>query len=227
MPIRLNLLREHHEAEDARRRDPVKRALLGGIVSVVCMLVWAGVLQLKAVRSNAEFSSLQGNVQSIDKTYKLVLENTKLISESEDRLIALQRLTTNRFLWGSAMNGFQHLLAGTEGITITRIRGEQSYSQQPEFKPKNPKEGPSRPATSTEKVMITMDVKDMSSNPGDQVAKLKTSFAAPTIPGSTAPIVTNQVALLNISAPQTDKETTGRPFVTFTLQSVYPERVRP
>lgn len=226
MPIRLNLLREHHDAEEARRRDPVKRALLGGVVSVVCMLVWAGVLQLKAVRSNAEFSNLQGNVQSLDKTYKLVLENKKLISESEDRLIALQRLTTNRFLWGSTMNGLQHLLTGTEGITITRIRGEQSYTQQPEFKPKNPKEGPAKPATATEKIILTVDVKDMSSNPGDQVAKLKSSFAAPSIPGSAAQNVTNQVALLNISAPQTDKETTGRPFVTFTLQSVYPDRVR-
>ena len=227
MPIRLNLLKEHQDAEEARRCDPVKRAILGGVLMVVCVLVWAGVLQLKAIRSNAEFNNIQGNVQSLDKTYKLVLEHKNLISETEDRLLALQRFTTNRFLWGSTLNGLQHLLAGTEGITITRIRGEQTYLQQPEFKPKTPKEGPAKPATATEKVVITMDVKDMSSQPGDQVAKLKSSFSAPVVPGSPPATATNQVALLTISAPLTDKEGTGRPFVTFTLQSIYPDRVRP
>ena len=144
MPIRLNLLREHQEAEAARRRDPVKRAVLGGVVLVVCMLAWAMVLQFKAMRSNAEFSGIQGRVQAIDKVYKQVLENKKSVLETEERLIALQRLTTNRFLWGSALHSLQHLLADTEGISITRVRGEQIFLQQAESKPKTPKEGTAR-----------------------------------------------------------------------------------
>lgn len=225
MPIRLNLLREHQEAEAARRRDPVKRAVLGGVVLVVCMLAWAMVLQFKAMRSNAEFSGIQGRVQAIDKVYKQVLENKKSVLETEERLIALQRLTTNRFLWGSALHSLQHLLADTEGISITRVRGEQIFLQQAESKPKTPKEGTAKPATSVERIMITVDARDASTQPGDQVAKLKASLGTPIVPKGVE-ATTNQVALLNISAPQTDKEGSGGSFVTFTLQSTYPDRAR-
>ncbi|MBI1842859.1 MAG: hypothetical protein HYR88_18625 [Verrucomicrobia bacterium] len=225
MPIRLNLLREHQEAEEARRRDPVKRAVLGGVVIVICMLGWAMVLQFKAIRSNAEYSGIQGHAQAIEKMHKQVLENKRLAAEAEDHLIALQRLTTNRFLWGNALQGLQHLLADTEGISITRVRGEQVFSQQAESKAKSPKEGVARPATATERIVITVDARDASTQPGDQVAKLKASLATPLVPKG-APAITNQVALLNISAPQTDKEGSGASFVTFTLQSTYAERVR-
>ena len=225
MPIRLNLLREHQEAEDARRRDPVKRAILGGVVLVVSVLCWAMVLQFKAMRSNAEYNGIQGRVQSIDKMYKQVLENKKVVSESEDHLIALQRLTTNRFLWGSTMHSLQHLLAETEGISITRIRGEQTFLQQAESKVKSPKEGSNRPAASVERIAITVDARDASSQPGDQVARVKASLATPMTPKGAVP-TTNQVALLNISAPQTDKEGSGASFVTFTLQTTYPDRTR-
>jgi hypothetical protein len=231
MPIRLNLLREYHAAEEARRKDPVKRSILGGVVLVVCLLVWSLILQFQAMRSNAEFSGVQGRWQSIESAYKTVVEHRQQLLETQAKLASLQQLTTNRFLWGSTLNDLQHVLAKTEGsVTITRIRGDQTFSQQADVKPKSPKETAARAPAVVEKIQLTVDARDWSAQPGDQVPRLKAALATPQQVGTNAPLFTNQVALLSISAPQNDKGerevTAGNGFVTFTLQSTYPERVR-
>ena len=233
MPIRLNLLNEAHAAEEARRRDPVKRAILAGVVVVSCVLGWSSILQLRAVRANSEFSNLQSQWTAMEKDYKKVVDNRRSSLDIEQKLTALQSLTTNRFLYGNLLNELQFVLAGTEGIHITRLRGEQSFQIQAEVKGKpakdKEKEVPGKPATSTERIILTIDAKDSSAQPGDQVAKLKATLATPVIPGTNAPSTTNQVALLNISAPQADKDSSGAtsaPYVTFTIQSTYPERTR-
>ncbi len=227
MPIRLNLLREAQAAEEARRKDPVKRAILAGIVIVGCVLGWSSLLQVRAMRVNSEFSSVESRWQAIEPAYKAVVENRRQALEAEDRLASLQRLTTNRFLWGSTLNELQHLLTGTEGITIQRIHGDQTFTQQAEVKPKAGTTGGGKPATATEKIVLTIDARDASSQPGDQVTKLKASLATPLIPGQTNSSTTNVVALLNISAPQGEKDgKDGGTYVNFTLQSTYPERTR-
>lgn len=233
MPIRLNLLNEAHAAEEARRRDPVKRAVLGGVVVISCVLGWSSFLQLRAVRANSEFSNLQSQWTAMEKDYKKVVDNRRISLEAEQKLAALQSLTTNRFLWGNLLNELQFVLAGTEGTHITRLRGEQSFQLQAEAKAKpakdKEKETPAKPATSTERIVLTIDAKDASAQPGDQVTKLKSTLATPMLPGTSAPSTTNQVALLNISAPQSDKDSSGTispPYVTFTIQSTYPERIR-
>lgn len=231
MPIRLNLLNEAHAAEEARRRDPVKRAILAGMVVTASVLGWSSILQLQAVRANSEFSGLQSRWNGMEKEYKKVVENRRLVLETEERLGSLQSLTTNRFLWGNLLNEMQFVLTGTEGIQITRLRGEQTFQTQAEVKPKpgKEKETPAKPASTVEKIVLTIDARDASAQPGDQVAKLKATLATPQTPGANPSTITNQVALLNISAPQTDtKDASGnsQPYVTFTLQSTYPERTR-
>ena len=231
MPIRLNLLREFHAAEEARRKDPVKRSILGGVVLVVCLLAWSLILQFQVMRSNAEFSGVQGRWQSIEVAYKSVVEHRQQLLDIQSKLVALQQLTTNRFLWGSALDDLQHILAKTEGnVTVTRLRGDQTFSQQVEFKPKTPKEGVARAAAIVEKIQLTVDARDWSAQAGDLVPRLKVALATPRQVGTNAPTFTNQVALLSISAPQNERGekevTAGNAFVTFTLQSTYPERVR-
>jgi hypothetical protein len=213
MPIRLNLLSEAHAAEEARRRDPVKRALLGGIVVIACVFGWSSLLQVRAVRANSEFSNLQSQWTAMEKDYKKVVENRRLVAEIETKLSALQTLTTNRFLWGGLLNELQFVLAGTEGIHITRLRGEQSFNLQAEVKakPGKEKENPGRPASSTERIVLTIDAKDASAQPGDQVTKLKTTLATSMILGTNAPTTTNQVALLSQHPSPTNSIRTKMP----------------
>ncbi|HAM73932.1 MAG TPA: hypothetical protein DCM86_20065 [Verrucomicrobiales bacterium] len=224
MPIRLNLLREVQAADEERRKDPVKRAILGGVVLVGLVFAWSSVLQLRVMRAGSELARVQGKWHDIEKTYKAAVENRRLAAEADDHLVALQRYTTNRFLWGTCLNELQHLLAGTEGINVVRVRGEQNFNVTPEVKPK-PGQGAPKPATSTEKTVLTIEARDYSSQPGDQVTKLKGFLALHAIPGAPSAGVSNQVSLLNISAPQTDKDGSAS-YVTFSLQSTYPEKTR-
>jgi hypothetical protein len=41
MPIRLNLFAEDQALETQRRRDPVKRVIIAGVVLVIGMVGWA------------------------------------------------------------------------------------------------------------------------------------------------------------------------------------------
>ncbi|MBM3848325.1 MAG: hypothetical protein FJ405_18815, partial [Verrucomicrobia bacterium] len=102
MPIRLNLLREHHAAEEARRKDPVKRGILAGSTLVACVLCWSLVLQFQLIRTNSELGSIQSRWQAIEVAYKKAVDNRRMAIDAESKLVALQRFTTNRFLWGSA-----------------------------------------------------------------------------------------------------------------------------
>ena len=183
------------------------------------------------IRVNSEFTNLKSQWTGMEKDYMKVVDSRRLALEAEQKLSSLQSLTTNRFLWGSLLNELQFVLAGTEGIHFTRLRGDQSFQLQAEVKakPGKEKETPNRPAASTERIVLTIDARDASAQPGDQVTKLKATLATPMIPGASIPSTTNQVALLNISAPQSDKDTSGgssQPYVTFTIQSTYPERIR-
>lgn len=240
MPIRLNLLSEAQAAEEARRRDPVKRAILGGVVVVGLVLGWSSLLQVRAMRVNSEFAGLKAKWDALEREHKSTLESRRRAIEAEDHLVLLQRYTTNRFLWGSTLNQMQHLLDGTDGISITRLRGEQSFLQVAEVRVKPGATGSaaqvkSSPASATERTVLVVDARDGSSTPGDQVAKLKAFLASPQSPGFTnAATATNLVALLSISAPQTEKNEkdaagaggSPNPYVTLTLQSTYPEKTR-
>ncbi len=237
MPIRLNLLSEAQAADETRRRDPVKRAILGGVVVVGLVLVWSSLLQVQAMRVNSEFASLKSKWGVMENDHKATVENRRRALEAEDHLVLLQRYTTNRFLWGNTLNQMQHLLDGTDGISITRMRGEQTFLQQAEVKEKPGAAGaaalPGKPATATERAVLVIDARDGSAAPGDQVAKLKAFLASPQGTGSTnASVGINQVALLSISAPQTEKSekdgpgAIANPYVTLTLQATYPEKTR-
>ena len=80
-----------------------------------------------------------------------------------------------------------------------------------------------KPATSTEKVMLTMEAKDTGPNAGDQIPKYKRSVAeAPYFQSILNK--TNEIRLANFSPPQLT--TDGKAFVLFTLECRFPDRTR-
>ena len=75
----------------------------------------------------------------------------------------------------------------------------------------------------TEKIVVSLDARDSSANPGDQVNKFKDAVANQ--PYFKAALnKTNGVQLVNLSAPQIG--TDGKPFVMFTLECNFPEHTR-
>jgi hypothetical protein len=226
MPIRINLLAEAQAAEEQRRKDPVKRGIYGGGAVVTCVLIWALTLQLKIVAAKHELRTLETQWKAIYKDYQVAVDKRRRSLEVEQKLAALQALNTNRFLWGNAMNAFQQTLNGIEDVQVVRFKTEQAYHLQEEIKPRTNSTSviPGKPASATEKVMITVEALDLNVPPGSQVNRYKEAIASVDYFQKNLQR-TNGVLLTTLSPPQTSTAHKN-PFVNFTLQCYFPEKSR-
>jgi hypothetical protein len=223
MPIRINLLAESLAAEDLRRRDPAKRAILIGMFLVALSLVWFSSTWLEYKLVQSKFSQVQDEIHSRTNDYNRVLIDIKNLAGNQRRLDALQQLSTNRFLQGNLMNALQHIYV--PNVQLIRVRINQNYIHKEGTQPKtngNSAVGGS-PGKSIEQITLTLDAKDSSPNPGDQVNRFKDTVMSLDYFKS-ALNETNGVRLLNLSAPQVGLN--GKPFVQFTLECRFPDKTR-
>lgn len=221
MPIKINLLAEAQAAEEQRRKDPVKRGILAGIVLVAGALIFSSTVQLKIMRSKSQLSGLESTWKGIEKSYLASVDVRRRALEAEEKIAALQQMATNRFLWGNALNAFQQTLNGIEDVQVLHLRTEQSYAVVDEVKPKDGKPGVK--ASSTERISMLIDAIDSSSQLANH-SRYKASIAnEPFFQNHLHK--TNGVLLLSLSPPQSDG---GRrnPFVKFSLQCSFAEKVR-
>ena len=226
MPIKLNLLAEAQAAEEMRRKDPVKRGVYVGGFVVCVVVIWALTLQAKIIAAKSNLGTLETKWKSIEKDYQKAVESRRKSLEIEDKLAALARLTTNRFLWGTALNGFQQTLNGIEEVQVIRLKTEQTYALQEEVKPRTNSTQviPGRPANSTEKVKMVIEAMDFSNPAGGQVNNYKENIAS-TEYFKKHLQTTNGVLLTTLSPPQVS-QTHRNPFVLFTLECYFPEKTR-
>ena len=223
MPIRINLLVEAQIAEDLRRRDPVKRLIMFGVIAVALMLLWWSWIQLRVIVAERDLFQVEAGIQTHTNAFQLVLANQEKIAEANEKVAALQKLTQSRFLQGNLLNALQK--ATVDGVQLLRLREDQVYLA---TEPTAPQTNgihitPGLPATITEKIVVSLDARDFSSNPGDQVNKFKDAISQQ--PYFKAELnKTNGVRLTSLSPPQIG--TDGRPSVLFTLQCTYPDQTR-
>jgi hypothetical protein len=223
MPINLNLLAETQLAEDSRRRDPVKRAIYAGSFLVVLALVWWSSLLLEVVIKRSELNQIQAQILARTNEWQVVLDGQKKISDARSRLAALQQLSQARFLQGNFLNAVQHL--NFDGVQLASMKAAQSFLMNPGT-PGQTNSGRvalGRPASSTEKIVLTLDARDVSASPGDQVNKFKESVANQNY-FKTILNKTNGVQLANLSPLQTG--TDGKAFELFTLECALPQQTR-
>jgi uncharacterized membrane protein (UPF0136 family) len=224
MPIRLNLLAEAQAIEDVRRRDPIKRVVLGAGLLVGAMLVWASYLQVLAMIANKDIGQVQALMGSKAATYKVVTENRQRMLEANAKLAALNVLATNRFLNGTLLHALQQTTV--DEVQLSQLKVEQTYVLVEAIKARTngSKVTPGSPASVTEKINLTFSGSDTSASPGDQVSKFKEALAAnPYFRDHLT--AANQVNLKNLSAPQISPES-GRAMVNFVLECRYPEQKR-
>lgn len=224
MPIRLNLLAEAQAAEEVRRRDPVKRGIWIAGLLVALMLVWSSSLQVRAVMIRSKLSGLEARVASQTNEYVSVLSDQTKWIETGRKLDALNQLTTNRFLYGSLLNALQQTTV--DYVQLVHLRVDQTYVYTQEIKSRTNTTGrtvPGKPATATEKIVITLEAKDSSPNPGDQVNKYRQTIASnPFIESLLGK--TNEVKLARYSTPTAIPGQPG--FVSFALECTLPEKTR-
>jgi hypothetical protein len=214
MPIHLNLLAETQAADELRRRDPVKRMIFSGVLVVALIFVWWSWLQLRVMVASSNLSRVEAQIQSQTNAYKVVLVNEQKIADAKANLAALQKLANSRFLQGNLLNALQH--ATVPGVHLLQLAVRQSYFTTSSGNPQT--NGPV-----TEKIVVSLDAQDFSSDPGEEVNRFKDAISRE--PYFKAALgKTNVVRLTNLSAPQVDSA--GKPSVQFTLQCAYPDRIR-
>lgn len=226
MPIRINLLAEAQAAEELRRKDPVKRAIWVGVFLVFLVALWAMTLQFKILRVKGDLSSLNTKWSSIEKSYQVAVDYQRRSIEAEQKLTALHEMTTNRFLWGTALNAFQQTLTSLDGVHVVRLKTDQSYLASEEIKAQTEagRVIPGRAPTATERVRMVIDAIDSSNPPGARVTKFKENIA--TVPFFKESLqATNGVRLTQRSAPQLSPNG-KQPFVMFQLEAHFTEKTR-
>ncbi len=223
MPIRINLLAEAQAAEELRRKDPVKRAVMAGVFLVVLVLAWSSKVQFQILRSKSELTGLQSKWTSIEKSYQEAVDSKRKSIEVEGKLAALQQLKTNRFLWGNALDAFQQTLSGVDDVQVVRLKTEQSYYQTEDPKARTPDGKQAKGSMAMEKINLLIDAVDSGAQPGNQVSRFKEAIA--NVPYFQSNLEkTNGVRLTSLSAPMAG---VGRnPYVMFTLQCYFPEKAR-
>jgi hypothetical protein len=125
MPIRINLLAEQQAAEEARRKDPVKRAIWIGSILIFATIVWAMVEHMELKARRAELANLDTQFKKADEAGRRVRDRIAEASELEDRIRALDKYSTNRVLWASVLDAFQK--ASMEQIRFKNIDSNQRY----------------------------------------------------------------------------------------------------
>lgn len=224
MPIKINLLAEAQAEEELRKRDPVKRAIFMGVFLVVLSLVWFSSVMLVHVVESQKLNGVLAEIQAHTNDYARVQVNLKKIAETQKKLDALQTLGASRFLQGDFLNAFQHLYV--PNVQLTRLKVDQTYSQISGTSTTTNNSGtvtPGHPGGSLERVIITLDARDFSANPGDQVNRFKDTLAQQDyFKMNVDP--TNGVRLLNLSPPQTALDT--KPYVLFTMECRFPDKIR-
>ena len=223
MPIRINLLAEAQALEELRRRDPVKRSIWVAVFLVCLMLAWWSSIFAKGIWARAELSHLERQLTARNNEFQQVLQKQQKLGDVVNKLQGLQQMATNRLLYGTLLNALQQTTI--DDVQLTRLRTEQGYAYNDEVKPTTNSASriiPGRPASVTEKVVITLEARDTGANPGDQVNKFKRAVAdSPYF--HLALGGTNEVRLTSLSPPMFLE---GKPCIQFALECRYPEKTR-
>jgi hypothetical protein len=224
MPIRINFLAEHHASEEQKRRDPVKRAQLVGVGVVLLFVLWGAYLQVRLMAANSEVSDVEARFKQIEAQYRLVRTNYAVATDAIGKLTALEQLATNRFLWAPPLNALQHVVV--KDVELNVLRGRQTYNLTAATPAVTNSTGVIRakPASSTEKVVLSIEARDYSSNPGDHIRLFMDAIAdSPYFKANL-----QKAEMTGRSPVQTLPADEGnpRPFVTFMIECQYPEQVR-
>jgi hypothetical protein len=223
MPIRINLLAEALADEDLRRRDPVKRTIYFGGLGVALSLVWFSSIWLTTIVSQQRLDRIEAGIKSCTNDLALVQNNRKKIVETQKRIESLQQLSAARFLQGTLMNELQRTYV--PNVQLTRLHVDQNYSAiaTSPAKTNTPSTGVSHTQKISERIVLTLDAKDYSPSPGDQVNRFRDTLLRQDFFKSNLNL-TNGVRLSHLDAPQTSPE--GKPSVQFSFECHFLERDR-
>jgi hypothetical protein len=212
MPIHINLLNDALAEQDLRKKDPVKRTVFIGALVVALMMVWYSSSLLQHMVANNSLAQVQLESQNHTNDYNTAIANLRTLHAGESRLKALNDLTSARFLQGNLMNALQQLYVSN--VNLMRVEISQRYT------PSGPD---AKSASITESTFLTLDAKDSSPNPGDQVNHCKDGITQlDYFKSRLAPV--DGMKLSNLSPPESAPGSS--PFVMFTIACRFNDQIR-
>ena len=222
MPLRINLLAEAQAAEELRRKDPVKRAIILGGCCAAVMAVISVAIQARAIGTNRKSADYARRIQSITNEYAGVMKDEDHLHQVNLNMRGLDLLASERLLNGTLLNAIQKV--HTENVQMVHLRTEHEYQLTDETRAKTNSNKVLKPATASEKIQVVLEAVDASPNPGDQVNKFKEAIAGSAYIQSLLG-TNNEMRLVNLSPPQMRTDM-GQMVVQFTLEARLPEKVR-
>jgi hypothetical protein len=132
MPIRINLLAESQAAEEARRKDPVKRTILIGSGLVAVVIFWIGMLMMQVRSSNTLMVAQAARLATLTNDYVAVSNNFRIYTDLDRKVSALTKYATNRFLWGATLDALQR--ATVSNVWVVQLSSMQMFQTNAEFK---------------------------------------------------------------------------------------------
>lgn len=221
MPIRLNLLAEEQYLTEMRRRDPVKRAAwLGGFLFCL-MLGWWGWLLFSSHNAKSAVAGHEESFKRIEAKAKETGDQIKKAGDIERNVHGLNRMVTNRVLLSACMNALQECVL--DQIQVTRIRVEQSYNVVPAVLSKE--RGKSKPASSTERIVLVIVARDYGRSEDESSTKFKDRIKDhPWFKQYLAK--ENAISFKGFTNPTPDKDDPSRVFVSFTMECAFTDQVR-
>jgi hypothetical protein len=223
MPIRINLLAESQALEEMRRKDPVKRAIWGGILLVALGLAYWSTLQVKTLGSKRDLTKIDAEIKNLTPENNKVEANKKKLADANLKLGALQQLSTNRFLCGTLLNALQK--TSVDDVQLKHLKMDQSFIDVPEVPART--NGtvfiPGKPAMITEKLVLILDGWDSGAHTGDQADAYKSAVASN--PYFARMVKTNDLKFVGSFTAQYNSSD-GSTYLPFSLQCSFPERTR-
>lgn len=224
MPIRINLLAETQAAEDARRRDPVKRTIWIGAALIAALLAWSGQLFLKLSAAQREAQSHESAWKQNEGEFKLITDAQKQMLDTEKKLNSLVRLSTNRFLWASTLNGLQQAMVPVaREIQLEQLRALQNYEVLPAVPASKDKKVAAKPAGSVERITILLRARD-SGNPNEaNYNKFRNAISSQAYLKTLLPKNEGVRLASTLAGPQIDPNDPSRTFYQFALECRFQE----
>jgi hypothetical protein len=220
MPIRINLLAEAQEAEEFRRKDPVKRAIWIASFCVCVVLLWVLKLQLDIYFTQTEYNSVNKVFAEMNAKYAAVTNNMIKTALIDQKLAALDRLNTNRFLWAPLLNALQKTMV--DDIQVTHLSGEQRLAREEARQIGSGSTKATIPGGIVERISLHIEAKDM--NPSQQdYTKYKESLCNSDYFVKNLKRRDGFVLDGTLSPPSVDPTDPSRQFVIFALVSHFPE----
>jgi hypothetical protein len=226
MPVRINLLSEAITAEEERRNDPVKRAAWFGAFGVFLVLLWYSTLLFEQMVVSSRLEEKKTEWSRLEPANQELREASNGIRLAMDKINSLDRLATNRFLWAPVLNALQYTMV-EDRVQLVRLNGDQSYVvvKPPEEKATKGTAAPQKkgkPATSTEKILLTLDARDF----GTQGEQNFNAFidAISRSPYFKDNLVSGGVRLAKLLPPS--QGDASKAFTLFTVECKFPEKER-